>query len=146
MSKRTERNRARDVSEKATEKRREKRDSTKKENNHHDGDGDDDDATTVKSFPPPPELLASLSCAARTARYLPSRSPSLLFLFVVNSFLALNLNPFFPFSSASTHLPCSIRLPSTHGPPSTGGGGRGGGGERKQEEGCCEATVAVFTR
>lgn len=56
-------------------------------------------------------------------------SPSLLFLFVVNSFLALNSNPFFfPFNSASTYLPCSIR----HGPPS--GRERRGGGKRKEEK------------
>lgn len=68
-------------------------------------------ATTLKSFPPPPRASRVIKLRGSPAWYLPLAYPFLLFLFVVNSFLALNLNPFFPFNFASTYLPCSMDLP-----------------------------------
>lgn len=85
---------------KSGEKRKEKRDSTKKENNHRDY------AEIIS-----PRASRVIKLRGSPAWYLPLAYPFLLFLFVVNSFLALNLNPFFTFNFASTYLPCSMDLP-----------------------------------
>lgn len=70
------------------------------------------------------EFLASLSCVVRR-RGISSRVPYSTLPFR-NSFLALNLNPFFPFNSASTYLPCSNRHRPSFG---------------ERGEGCCETTI-----
>jgi len=69
------------------------------------------------------EFLASLSCLrwrGISSRILYSTLP------FRNSFLALNLNPFFPFNFASTYLPYSIRHRPSFG---------------ERGEGCCETMV-----
>lgn len=84
-----------------------KRESTKKENNNAD-----DHAEIIS-----PSFLASLSRASRRSVAHPSphllRSPILLFLFVVNSFLALNLNAFFRSLQLRFCLPSVFYLPRT---------------------------------
>lgn len=94
-------------------------------------------ATTRPRWNHFPRASRVIKLCGSPARYLPSRSPSYSSFSSLTRFLPWTWIHFFPFNSASTYLPCSIR----HGPPSRGEEGGGGGGE-----GCCEATVAVFTR
>lgn len=103
MSRRTERNRARDVisengqkQKRRRETERKARDSTKKENNHH--------AEIIF-----PELLASLSCAARRRGISPSPSYS--------SFSSLTR--FLPWTWIHFSLQLCLRLPSVFHPPWT---------------------------